>query len=302
MKIKIKNFFYKNYIFILLLVISLIISGVYANNFKNTYIDNTTFKENLKNICSIEENKQNPLCINYNSNINNNYDILTVFYNFITESPFQYISVFGIVIVSLLVFKKLIFDESAKYFLTRENYNNYNKRILKKAFSIIWLLPCIFLILFLFACIISRTFNYEFAAQSGISTFDLTYLKMGWKFFIIFEINITLFSCIYVCYALISYKITHNKYIAIVLSFIFLIISEILFNEFVPAILNLFKVDTHMYLTLINVLNFYDIPNYKIYLLIKLLAFVSLFIVVKFMYRKKEKYVYNIERMEENRK
>ncbi len=301
-----KKFFKFNYLFVIFVILSLFYAIFYAVDYKTNRIDNNKTSQILKETCSKEENKDTEVCQSFlanNSSASQKIDTLTVYYDFINSSVFKYLSVFGIILVSCCVLQKIKYDESAKYHLIREDYFSYLKKFFKKAFSCCFLLPTILLISFICSYLVSQSFDYTYAIQSSLSTFDPQHLILGWKFFFLIEVSMFIMSFIYICYTLLAYRFVNNKYVALVLAFMILIVNEIFIDLVIGFFLSiLLQINTHSYLNLINTLNFVDVPNIYIYIFIRLIILVVYFVIVLLVYRNKESYVLQVEKMEDKKR
>lgn len=301
-----KKFIKDNYITITIIIVTLFLAIAISIDYKVNYINNTEMTELLKVTCNKEENRNNEICLSFiegGSDSSRHSDALTIFYKFIDESVFRYLSAFGIILVGVVVLHKLKYDEGAKYHLFRQDYKSYLKKYFKTAFSSTFIIPIILLILYIGSYSITKSFDFAEAVNESIPTFSVHFLSMGWKFFALLEFSVFVMSCIYVCFILISYKFVKNRYIALVLSFLLFIVNAIIINLMVETIITIcLQIDCHSYLNLLNTLNFYDIPSIGIYIIIRIILFIIYFSTVLILYKNKEDYIIQFERMEETKK
>ena len=253
--------------------------------------------------CQKEENINSEICKDFSLNgpFKGDVDVLYIFYNLLTDSPLAYLPLiiaFIINFLSLKEFSKLFNSSMAKLLLIREKYSLFLKKIFLSSFKYIFLFPIIFLILYV-GCLILGNLNFDISkyATSNIAIFPFTYLSLKSKFILLFLFNIIINSVIYVLLALITARITNSFYNNVILSYILYFILDIIGEVFIGLIsIILLNIDPHSYFNFLDIFSFYDIPNYFIYLGVRLLVIFILGVTTYIIYYNKEKFIQFIER------
>ncbi len=284
--------------FLILLTITFIGSAKYYINYKK--IDNNI--KLMKKEC-INENNKDIKCeqILKLENEYKKFDTYTTFYSLITDKPIDILFILGplfIIIPSIWYISKEMKSSYIKYYSIRKGYKNYLKHLFKNAYKSIFIIPIVMLILFLIAGFISHwNFDYTYALTHSYSTYDEQYLINFIPFFIIFIINLILFSIFYANLGLLFINKNKSTLVSIIESYLTFLSIEIINEVLITGVL-FYKI---LHIPIQSILNIYDIYSYKgvygyfPFLLVGLIyAFLS-FIVVFIKYKNKEKTIINCE-------
>lgn len=298
-----KKFFHDNSYGIVIIGVFIILSVFFTFQFYQNHMNNKKMQDLYSELCSQEEYQATEMCQGFLENNKStyiSYDSLSAFREImLDDSPLYLICDFGILLIAIVLLQKMKDVVLTKYDLIRESYHDYKKRMCKKIFQSVWLLPIITLIPMITSYIVTKNFDYSDVVSSGIATYDVYFLKMGASFFGIIELNTFLYSIISIFIILIAYRISKNKYITVILSTIMFIVLEVIFEGVIPYIfINIFHISIHSYFNLIDLFSFTDIPNILIYLLVKVVVSILLGIVVFLIYKNKESYYISVEKIE----
>ena len=293
----------KNNLLQIIIFVALIAIGIYYLffDFKPNYIDMTSFNEMLKNtnMCASEKYQNTDFCIEYltNGKVVNHQPVLDIFFNVIEYSPLGYLNIlaaFILGIVSIKNISKILNSRFAKYYLTREDYSSFKKRIFISILKYIIYFPLMYLILYIICCFLG---NWDLTGAEG---FDANILVFGSKTIIIYLLNAGIMSLIYLLISIITVRIVNNYYLGIVLNYLIYFGLSIFMEIYIRGIIfyGYFSLDTYSYFLFFNAFNLRDIPNLFIYFGVRILVAGILFIISLNMYKDKESFVKYLEKKE----
>lgn len=229
-------------------------------------------------------------------------DVFTIF-RWITKDTYSsFISIAGpSIIMFLSIYEINIKFRSLdiKTALNREDYNSYIKKIFKSSYKYSFVLPIMFLIVFIICSLLYRDFNFEYyiAVKENLATFPVEFLRRPIRFGIVYIFNLFLMSSVYISLALLCVKKNKNLITSILEStlayfgvlFVWVFIIEHFINKYFNIILS-------------NYIDFFDLVSYSSreslftsILSILLLAIIAFCCVVK-SYKNKEKTIMCLER------
>jgi len=286
---------------ILAIIVFTIISFATAIYYKYTAIDNVPYQKTLEEVCGNENlnSYTSNICDNFAANgrrIYNKIDILTLYYLITTNSILYNISFYGIIIIALIIRSILNETKLFKYNLSRISYQKYKKEVIKKMLFSLIIIPIIFINTFIISCVFSGTFDYSEVVSMGTATFAIDFLTMKERFIIIPIISAFLYSIICLEIILISNRLVPNKNISICLSLLLMIIIDLIFELPISTLAYKFGVKSS-YFNIIDIVTFNQDFNMILWFGIRILLCIILFIINILLYKNKEKYIYDMERL-----
>lgn len=177
--------------------------------------------------------------------------------------------------------------------LLRKNYKDYVKKILKLGYKNIWVIPTIFIIIFIVSYLLTGNLDPRFMEGQVLSRHYGLFQNP--LFYIIYIFIIYLNYGFYVNLAILI--TTRNKKFTTSLLETYLLIYFIwIFNEiFVSKLLDSLNIDV-LYGSMLNIYSWPNISNMYLYLIIQAIPWFITFILVIFKFINKEKIFMQIER------
>lgn len=229
-------------------------------------------------------------------------DTYTIFYQvfkvYDPTMPLVYIMPLFVIIPAIWQTQKEISSNYARNYLTRNNYKSYFKRMVKNVYKNAWILPVYCLIIFIVSYIFSGHFDYSFAVDHSIATYSLDKLQQGGLFFVGFIINILIHSLFYSNLALICARKNKNVILTILETFL-LWYGIVLAVEIMGGILvriGVIKPEYSLIFALINIYSLDETPNIIFVIIFGLICFAISSIVLRKVYKNKEKNIICWER------
>lgn len=304
---KIKSSYFPMIIFDIILF--LVGSFYLLFDFKYKYIDMIDVNKMYAKICDEEEYLDKSYCVEYKSNgkVQGTFDGYIIFYYLVNDSVISYLNISLALIMPIILLKnicKTLNNGELKYILVRQDYKKFKLNLLKQAFiySILIIVPFIFLIL---ECFALATTKFDIGLfDPSLANFPIEYLKMGGYFFVVYLINIFTMTFIFSELSLISLRIVNNYYISIIISYLVYLVLEIIsylfFGVFIGS--NILKLDISSYFEMMNFMNFANVPNFSLYIIIRLTILGILLLVFWLIFKNKEKFMMYIEKGSEKQK
>lgn len=286
----------KLYIFSFLIIILL---GLYSIYQYNQEINNRIKGgEAYYNELGCNESNHDELCINIDKTISSlkqykhkKDSVHTIFFNLFHNYALDnllYFQILLVIIPSLYLFHKKIYSGFIKGELSRTSYNKFLKSNLRSCYKASLILPCAFLVIFLFCFLISGHFDTTFDQMQPF--FDFEYMNQT-AFYIFYFVNIFLHSIFYINIGLFFIRKYKNFLVSVLLSFFTFYASEI----FLSIILGNFILDKglgigNMYdtLSLLNIYTYYGLKHYYDYFIFSFLLALISSLLVYLTYRRKE--------------
>ena len=304
---KIKSSYFPMIIFDIILF--LVGSFYLLFDFKYKYIDMIDVNKMYAKICDEEEYLDKSYCVEYKNNgkVQGTFDGYIIFYYLVNDSVISYLNISLALIMPIILLKnicKTLNNGELKYILVRQDYKKFKLNLLKQAFiySILIIVPFIFLIL---ECFALATTKFDIGLfDPSLANFPIEYLKMGGYFFVVYLINIFTMTFIFSELSLISLRIVNNYYISIIISYLVYLVLEIIsylfFGVFIGS--NILKLDISSYFEMMNFMNFANVPNFSLYIIIRLTILGILLLVFWLIFKNKEKFMMYIEKGSEKQK
>ena len=304
---KIKSSYFPMIIFDIILF--LVGSFYLLFDFKYKYIDMIDVNKMYAKICDEEEYLDKSYCVEYKSNgkVQGTFDGYIIFYYLVNDSVISYLNISLALIMPIILLKnicKTLNNGELKYILVRQDYKKFKLNLLKQAFiySILIIVPFIFLIL---ECFALATTKFDIGLfDPSLANFPIEYLKMGGYFFVVYLINIFTMTFIFSELSLISLRIVNNYYISIIISYLVYLVLEIIsylfFGVFIGS--NILNLDISSYFEMMNFMNFANVPNFSLYIIIRLTILGILLLVFWLIFKNKEKFMMYIEKGSEKQK
>lgn len=295
-----KQFIKKNLITIISFLILLSI-GLYSTlryiNWYNNYekivtrniqdCKNSNIEEQIKNCKDIIELSK--------ENIRSDYYYMTneimKDYNKITYILFLFIS-----LPVLYEICKIFKNKHLLYDLTRENYNTFKNKIIKKSYIKSMILPLSILIIQIIILIYCNGFTTSIYFKDGIMIDNII---NPYLYFFTIIIRLIIISIIYTNIALIVVRKKHDFYIASILSYLLFIGIELMLEFLIGVILldNVFKMNSmELYINIVNVFYLNLGKGYMVLYLPLIIVLIITSIILYFEYRNKEKLIIDCEK------
>ena len=256
----------------------------YCYDSYNQCINNSEYYNNFKDYCDKLPDYEH-VCIS---------DTPTILYTLINGSVFGIIVYFGplfVIIPAMWNVQKEVNSNFSKLYLTRKNYKSYIKRMLKEVYKNIWILPTIILYLFICAYMLSGHFDYHFSYDSSYATYEIQYLKNFGVFFICYIMNFLGQSILYINLGLISLRKSKNIIITILEAYLLFIGIEIFLEVFLNNFIlyRIFGINLFGFLNILDIYTFSYTIGLIPYLSLSFTIVLLSFIVLKLLYKNKEK-------------
>ena len=205
-------------------------------------------------------------------------------------------------VISIYNVNSIFKSRFALLMLKREKFSVFVIKLVKKMYRYVWFFPIVFLIIFCL-CSINSTFDSTILINQGFS-WGKKLMDNVPLFVITYLLNLLLYSAFYLNIALIVVRKQHNYFLAIIESFLVVIVIQLFFDLVVSALI-FGKIFNNYNLGLIfNIMNLFNFNVSEVkFGLIGLLSFSFLCffvssIVVFFMYKDKEKLIIDCEKNE----
>ena len=289
------EFLKKNLISIVSMLIILIIFMLSFFSVKKEYDSMYSSQKNLYYSCL--ENKSDN-CLEYIKEFEENdvktADTITVFFTSLMEqkaSIMNYLLVIFLVVPSLIPFCKICKNKIINNILNRKKYNEFLKETFINCYKNIWIIFIPLLILFIASLIYSGHFNYDYILNS--ESYYSFYVYMNPLIYcILYFVSILFFTIFYINLGLIIARKNSNIAIVGIESFLLFIlidiILEIIFGLLISKII--FNSFSSRY-NLLNILNIGYAKNILEMILIPLILVIITFIILKIIYKSKEKFI-----------
>lgn len=296
-----KNFFNKNKYFILVFIViigmiiySFIDYDKFVKNYTNA-IENTISECKINTIPERQEYCDNILKENINPKPGFYYNYFEIYSRL---NLLEY-GLFFIVTIPIVYFVTMTFkNRHIIYELTRETYKKFKTNLFKKAYLYSLILPLIILIILVATIIYSGglTLNPYYDQEMN----DIVVKAINPYFYITtIVLRALILGIIYANIALIVSRKNHNFYIAVILSYLASVGTEIILEGVIGRLIfyEIFKIDSMMiYINIVNILSLNLEKGYLcIYLPLILILVVSTFI-AKLMYKNKEKLIIDCDK------
>lgn len=296
-----KNFFNKNKYFILVFIViigmiiySFIDYDKFVKNYTNA-IENTISECKINTIPERQEYCDNILKENINPKPGFYYNYFEIYSRL---NLLEY-GLFFIVTIPIVYFITKIFkNRHIIYELTRETYKKFKTNLFKKAYLYSLILPLIILIILVATIIYSGglTLNPYYDQEMN----DIVVKATNPYFYVTtIVLRALILGIIYANIALIVSRKNHNFYIAVILSYLASVGTEIILEGVIGRLIfyEIFKIDSMMiYINIVNILSLNLEKGYLcIYLPLILILVVSTFI-AKLMYKNKEKLIIDCDK------
>ena len=296
-----KNFFNKNKYFILVFIViigmiifSFIDYDKFVKNYKNA-IENTISECKINTIPERQEYCDNILKENINPKPGFYYNYFEIY----SRLDFLEYGLFFIVTIPIIYFiTKTFKNRHIIYELTRETYKKFKTNLFKKAYLYSLILPLIILIILVATIIYSGglTLNPYYDQEMN----DIVVKATNPYFYVTtIVLRALILGIIYANIALIVSRNNHNFYIAVILSYLASVGTEIILEGVIGRLIfyEIFKIDSMMiYINIVNILSLNLEKGYLcIYLPLILILVVSTFI-AKLMYKNKEKLIIDCDK------
>lgn len=222
-------------------------------------------------------------------------DTYTIFYQILVcydmTYPLIYIMPIFLIIPAIWQAQKKISNNYAKNYLTRSNYKSYIKEIKKSVYKYAWILPVYLIIIFFVSYMISGHFDYSYAVDHSIATYSLDKLQMGGFFIAGLIINVFFHSLFYCNLALICVRRNKNIIVTLLETILLWYGIEII-SELIAGLLiyiGVLKPEISLIFSFLNIYNLNETPNIIYVILMGICLFILSSIVVKILYKNKEK-------------
>ena len=296
-----KNFFNKNKYFILVFIViigmiiySFIDYDKFVKNYTNA-IENTISECKINTIPERQEYCNNILKENINPKPGFYYNYFEIY----SRLDFLEYGLFFSVTIPIIYFiTKTFKNRHIIYELTRETYKKFKTNLFKKAYLYSLILPLIILIILVATIIYSGglTLNPYYDQEMN----DIVVKATNPYFYVTtIVLRALILGIIYANIALIVSRKNHNFYIAVILSYLASVGTEIILEGVIGRLIfyEIFKIDSMMiYINIVNILSLNLEKGYLcIYLPLILILVVSTFI-AKLMYKNKEKLIIDCDK------
>lgn len=289
-----------------LLIISLLIIGCVAiycivsyikwyNNY--TYAINDTINECKNN--TIKEREE--YCNNLLSEVSEtNPDFIYTVNTIIQDSSIIIYIVFLLIVIPTLYYVcKMFKSRNIIYQLTREKYKDFLKKMFKKAYTSILILPSMFLVIILFSIIFCNGFSTNHLFSQGLLESEMSNMISPIIYIIAIILKATIISIIYINISMIVARKNHNLYISIILSYLLYIGIEIFLEGLIGKILflNIFKIDSMMlYFNIMNIFSLNLVKGYPYTFIPLILILILTTLIVIKMYKNKESLIIDCDK------
>lgn len=202
-----------------------------------------------------------------------------------------------LIIPTLPVLCKLLKNRWILFCSTRESYNSFIKKFFKCAYRYIWLLPFIVAVL-IFICMSYGTFDPSYGLYFGSIIWESNIIYHPILFILLYLLNITLYSSIFINLSLIVVRKCHHYIKAILLSYIMYLGLELFLEVVVNAIVlqGIFKTSIGHIFNVMNLFMFNDIYGVPALMLFTVCMWILSIIGVYFSYRNKESLILDCEK------
>lgn len=295
-----KHFFVIIEMFLVLLIIMFSFSSYYKEINNRKEYDSLMISECNEKMGISEDVNYIKFC----NEIINNQDLDLDFFSNLTDMltfRLRWINYFGFIIVIFPVVFKLSFILKNKFvlhYVTRDSFLNFLLFMLKKAYSYIWILPFLGVII-LSLCGYNSTFDYTYSLIYGSSAYSVYLMNNPVLFIFLYIINLILYSIFYINLCLIVLRKYHNWFSCFILSCLLFVGIE-LFFEIVINIIVFQKFFSSEFGYLFNILNPFtfranNISPYLLILFILMMSVVS-FVCVYKLYCNEDRFVIDCEK------
>lgn len=224
-------------------------------------------------------------------------DPLIRYYQLINDTSFQSIIYFApllVIIPSAIIIHRNMKNGYMKNVLTRTNYSNYIKSVIKKTIKFSGILPLFILTMLFISGILCRNFSYG-THKEMFGYFTSPSIEFYGKipqFLLLYIFNMLLFSMFYMNLTYICAKKSSNVFVTIIYTYLCYFVVDIIGEVFVGGllfaqILNYKGVSD--YLNLLNIWTYFDIHNLLYLCIYPILLVLVSGIAVYFLYRKRER-------------
>ena len=232
-------------------------------------------------------------CFHYNEYKKANFYYL---YNSIYNN---YLSIFNgllffVVILPIAFYICSLFKNNyLKNYLTRDTYKNFKKKLWKYTYSNALIFPAILLIAFILCAILSNSYYVNIVEAMGVTVLDNPILYVT-----LYLLGIICFSITYANIFLISVRKNHNPIIALIVSMLIFIGTELFIGKSLSKFVDIIATDKD-YIGLFSLINpFHFTTEFGLIptILMRLILPTLTSIMVYFCYRNKEKLLLDCEK------
>lgn len=298
------KFIRKHLIGIICFIIAMLYVLIIALNIKETKKENKEDLSKYKVLCTEilkqedtdEEKKE--WCTEI---LNTEYEIedtLTITHDFIDSATFNiYILITPIIImiISTLNVNKNFRSLNIKNYLNRESYTKYLKRIFKSSYIYTLFLPLIMIVIFICSYLISGHFDYNYAVNSGYSTYNIEYLKQPILFMTCVIANLFFMSIFYINIALLYIRSNKNYIVSMIESSITYYFLYFVYVYVIAGILLKKIKNADSYFNFIDMYSYHDVKWITLFTFLCFLTAVISSLIIYLIYKNKEKTLIKLE-------
>lgn len=294
----------KHLIGIICFIIAMLYVLIIALNIKETKKENKEDLSKYKVLCTEilkqedtdEEKKE--WCTEI---LNTEYEIedtLSITHDFIDSATFNiYILITPIIImiISTLNANKNFRSLNIKNYLNRESYTKYLKRIFKSSYIYTLFLPLIMIVIFICSYLISGHFDYNYAVNSGYSTYNIEYLKQPILFMTCVIANLFFMGIFYINIALVYIRSNKNYIVSMIESSITYYFLYFVYVYVIAGILLKKIKNADSYFNFVDMYSYHDVTWITLFTFLCFLTAVISSIIVYLIYKNKEKTLIKLE-------
>ncbi|NLC47996.1 MAG: hypothetical protein GX758_01370 [Tenericutes bacterium] len=169
------------------------------------------------------------------------------------------IAILFIIIPSLIIPSRILKNKYLLNANNRMNYNDFKRHFFKEAYKFFWILPIIALIIIVPITFYS-TFDLAYSTEFGFTYWSSPIVNKPLLFIILYLLNLSIYSIIFVNLGLIVLRKNHNYIISIILTYIFYIIIELFFELIINLyiLVPIFNTEFGYILNIMNLFLFSD--------------------------------------------
>ncbi len=291
-----KNYFYNLFLIIICICfLGYIIfnSAKYISNKKRVeQVIQTQQKE-----CQTDNTHNEDFCQNVLSSSSEVGDFYVAFYNIFCSKNNPVIIIIIIIILSVYPLSKYFKNNILSNELMRSSYQNIKKRLFKKAYLPVFILPFFCIIALIISYSIYGSFEYNPVFNDSV-IWHINLKSKPLLFIFLYIFNLIIHSIIYINISLIIVRKNHNFIIAVILS-ILSIFGIQLFMEIVIGGIICTSLLRNSYGIIFNIMNFYSYSDYFhtiTPIIAPLIVLIITFAILILIYKNKEKLVIDCEK------
>lgn len=294
----------------LILIISfMILLGILCVNSYNYIQDNelrVAQSEQMKQLCLKDSNNDNPqykeLCIGILKEADLSLDFYTMFSNVVVVGyrSISYFLFLFIVMPSLFYICKYFKNKQIVNESTRDDYKRTIRKVIRKSYKPMIILPTIILIAFFICAFYTKNFNSSYSIYHSTTFWNESTLNNPSLFLILYFLNIIIHSILYINIGLIIARKYHNYFVAVILSLLAFIGIEAFLEIAINGVLffSILKSDMGMIFNIMNMFAFNDVYGIISSMIVPFSLMIFSCIFVYFNYKNKEKLIIDCEKNE----